>query len=527
MVNFKASSHAGQHARAQASIAAEHREGLVSKVDKLPCKAGEASGDGTADLVLKVAWPLRGSTASSKVCKVAPSCLKRIRGIHGVAGGERVLLRRPGGDCVLTAVAEEGLEDDVVVLSEVEARNLRVCPNEAYTWEIFTQHLSDVRAVFMETWLKDPDQDESIPASTLPSHVLHKALHRALFGHVVSENELTTAVSVDLDGRARELVLRISGILGGGGSVDDTASSPTSPKIVSDHTWRGTVGVATEILVERLEPSSSEALDGHRAPSTRFHLTAEEATKQRVSTLRCEPAFDETLTVNTTDEEYFQVHPALLKSCISLNRAIRHATQEGTAAVDVPVDCLTMDKVLIYLETVARGRSYEPDIATAEQLRPAALALGCRSLLEICDAVLDNFCARRRVFRFSEVVEHNRTPAGCWILLDGMVLDVERWLPEHPGGATIIPAQARNVDATVFFELFHASRESFTLCREFYIGEVGDIDVPSIPLPSSLSGLPNSDGKASEDFINQLRAFCSPFRLEDRTLAGPEQVTSF
>jgi len=40
-----------------------------------------------------------------------------------------------------------------------------------------------------------------------------------------------------------------------------------------------------------------------------------------------------------------------------------------------------------------------------------------------------------------------------WIMVDFMVLDVTRWLPEHPGGKTIIPGQALNVDATCFFEV--------------------------------------------------------------------------
>ena len=42
-----------------------------------------------------------------------------------------------------------------------------------------------------------------------------------------------------------------------------------------------------------------------------------------------------------------------------------------------------------------------------------------------------------------------------------MILDVTRWLPEHPGGDTIIPAQALNLDCSRFFEVYHASRESF------------------------------------------------------------------
>ena len=35
------------------------------------------------------------------------------------------------------------------------------------------------------------------------------------------------------------------------------------------------------------------------------------------------------------------------------------------------------------------------------------------------------------------------------LMMDGMVFDVTRWLPEHPGGSGIIPAQA---SATVYFD---------------------------------------------------------------------------
>lgn len=41
------------------------------------------------------------------------------------------------------------------------------------------------------------------------------------------------------------------------------------------------------------------------------------------------------------------------------------------------------------------------------------------------------------------------------------VLDITRWLSEHPGGSTIIPEQALNIDCSVFFEIYHASRISF------------------------------------------------------------------
>jgi hypothetical protein len=62
------------------------------------------------------------------------------------------------------------------------------------------------------------------------------------------------------------------------------------------------------------------------------------------------------------------------------------------------------------------------------------------------------FESRLREYSFDEVVAANAA-GGRLILIDGMVLDVARWLPEHPGGATIIPRQALNVEAGRFFEV--------------------------------------------------------------------------
>ena len=107
--------------------------------------------------------------------------------------------------------------------------------------------------------------------------------------------------------------------------------------------------------------------------------------------------------------------------------------------------------------------------------------------------------------RWAEVVARNDA-GGCWVVMDGMVFDLEAWLPEHPGGATIIPAQALNKDCSVFFELYHASRESFFYLREFYIGELWPEERHLVPL---------EEESASADFLLQLRDFSSTFRLSE------------
>ena len=73
----------------------------------------------------------------------------------------------------------------------------------------------------------------------------------------------------------------------------------------------------------------------------------------------------------------------------------------------------------------------------------AAAALGCRPLAERVATLLGDFKSRVRMHRWAEVVARNDA-GGCWVVMDGMVFDLEAWLPEHPGGATIIPAQALN-----------------------------------------------------------------------------------
>lgn len=93
-----------------------------------------------------------------------------------------------------------------------------------------------------------------------------------------------------------------------------------------------------------------------------------------------------------------------------------------------------------------------PPTHTNTHARQAADALGLRSLRDHCGALLGDRAASLSLFTFADV--RARNAAGqAWLLLDGMVLDVTAWLPEHPGGAAIIPGQSLNCDAGRFFEV--------------------------------------------------------------------------
>ncbi|CAI7732075.1 unnamed protein product [Closterium sp. NIES-53] len=112
-------------------------------------------------------------------------------------------------------------------------------------------------------------------------------------------------------------------------------------------------------------------------------------------------------------------------------------------------------------------------------------------------------------YTFAEVVERN-VGGNCWLLLDGMVLDVTRWLPEHPGGDTIIPNQGLNRDCTVFFELYHSSRESFLYLRHFYMGELKEEDRVKLA--------EQEDQQPSAEFMQQLWEYTHSFRLHGTTI---------
>lgn len=59
-------------------------------------------------------------------------------------------------------------------------------------------------------------------------------------------------------------------------------------------------------------------------------------------------------------------------------------------------------------------------------------------------------------------------------------------------------AQALNLDCARFFEVYHASRESFLYLQEFYVGELD---------PADRARVPADEEPPSQDFLAQLRAF--------------------
>jgi hypothetical protein len=97
-------------------------------------------------------------------------------------------------------------------------------------------------------------------------------------------------------------------------------------------------------------------------------------------------------------------------------------------------------------------------------LLTAARTLGVVGLEHACLKFLGAFESRvrRTGIKWSEVVDRVNNKDEVLIVIDGMVMDVTRWLIHHPGGNVIIPEQAVLLDGTVYFEV--RKRVLFCFC---------------------------------------------------------------
>lgn len=235
--------------------------------------------------------------------------------------------------------------------------------------------------------------------------------------------------------------------------------------------------------------------------------------------------------VTTSDGEWFPVKRLLLAPCLKLTKYVQSgkgkfqdipyipleersedAPDDGCPHCKVDIDCCTFDRVLLFIISMLRPeeRTFTLGIDEGNSLANAADHLGLQPLADLCEQITSSFegrVRRDRYIRFSEVQWRNNSGKEILLILDGMVLDITQWLDEHPGGAFIIPAQALNIDCTVFFEMYHVSRQSFLYLKQFYIGELDPDDKPA--LKSSAEGL-----SASDAFLQLLRKYTAEWRIQ-------------
>ncbi|KAH8074355.1 hypothetical protein JL721_1910 [Aureococcus anophagefferens] len=382
---------------------------------------------------------------------------------------------------VQRVVVRGGVPAGAIALSEVQRLNNRVCVHDAPTWTLYR------------------GKHETLDAR-------EAAMGATAVARAVPDLDAAAIIFEADDGSSVELVARV-----------------------------------VEVRCERDDDDDGDG--GGDEDHYRFAATATAATRRcgnapastRVEILRpaaVPPARNPTDYVDVVcaeDDEVFPVRRALLRPCLALTKAAQAGGGKYGAvqdSVSVPLDCCTFDRVLLYLQHERRREPFAFDPTLAPELLRAAEALKIRGLEDAANKVLGSFDERVRKapIRLAEVDARNAKggetdPRGeTWLVLDGMVLDITRWLGEHPGGNTIIPQQALGCDCAVMFEIYHVSRQSFAYLREFYVGELHRDDAPDVPPPATLP--PGAATAASPAFLAELRRHTA-WRLKDADLVYP------
>merc|ERR1712216_1097498 len=75
-----------------------------------------------------------------------------------------------------------------------------------------------------------------------------------------------------------------------------------------------------------------------------------------------------------------------------------------------------------------------------------------------------------KVYTYAEVAEHS-TREDCWIVVDGKVLDVTKFLDEHPGGDEVMVGVAGQEASDEFEDVGHSTSAAKQI-DESVIGEI-------------------------------------------------------
>ncbi|XP_057963544.1 cytochrome b5-like [Malania oleifera] len=115
-----------------------------------------------------------------------------------------------------------------------------------------------------------------------------------------------------------------------------------------------------------------------------------------------------------------------------------------------------------------------------------------------------------KVYTLADVSEHN-SPQDCWLVIDGKVYDVTKFLEDHPGGDEVL-LSATGKDATDDFEDVGHSTSARSMMDEYY---VGDIDTSTVPTKNQYvpPKQPVYNQDKTSEFIIKLLQFLVPLLI--------------
>ncbi|EAN94763.1 putative cytochrome b5 [Trypanosoma cruzi] len=108
--------------------------------------------------------------------------------------------------------------------------------------------------------------------------------------------------------------------------------------------------------------------------------------------------------------------------------------------------------------------------------------------------------ARLPKYAWEEIRKHN-TDKDCWVVLYGRVLDVTKFLSQHPGGIDPIN-DLGGYDITNSFESIGHSSRALVLSKEFIVGDLDKDSKPPVVEPkASREDVPLTAYKAGGEMI--------------------------
>ncbi|XP_072950777.1 cytochrome b5-like [Typha angustifolia] len=115
-----------------------------------------------------------------------------------------------------------------------------------------------------------------------------------------------------------------------------------------------------------------------------------------------------------------------------------------------------------------------------------------------------------KVYTLGEVSKHN-TPKDCWLIINGKVFDVTKFLEDHPGGDDVL-LSSTGKDATDDFEDVGHSNTARAMMDQYCVGEIDASTIPTkvkyIP-PKQ----PYYNQDKTPDFIIKLLQFLVPLAI--------------
>lgn len=364
-------------------------------------------------------------------------------------------------------------QDDanILYLSQVHCHNHKICEDSIYSITCCSriiqateetkqyQNYDNLSAVGFEVFLRysrtehdnDNDEIENESESSMTGQLEEfnaKEINKQLIIHCLY-SVLTVNECLVISINDKELVCRVSKVCidrksiseeEGEDDSDDTKKISAAEASLDDP-YRGRVLFNTDFYIETSNPDAILIHGGRVLPESSLP--------------------QDVIHVTTSDDEWFPVRRILLAPCINLTKYVQYGKgkyktdetnttqqekEKAARSPDAPedgihckvnIDCCTFDRVLVFIMSQLYPEEYKfaLELSETNALSLAAEELGLISLSDLCQSQLSSFESRVRkdkYIRFSEIQKRNENNE-LLIIVDGMVLDITRWIDEHPG----------------------------------------------------------------------------------------------